>query len=457
MPVQSTHPEYDQHLLEWLMIDDALEGERAIKGNPRNLPKPSGMVEAEKLDASGNSYLYEGYTARAQYEQWVRDSLRTMMGLVSRLQPEIGLPDGLKGLESNATDDGFSLKQLFFRVVRQIISHGRVPLLVNMDNKGEPLFSTYAARNAINWKTGDQGGRQDLVLAVFREFRDKGDEYSHDCETVYRVFRMIDGVCHTEVVSEGGEAMEELRPIGTVGSGNALVRGLEYIPLIYCGSTDNAPGVDEVPLLTMARAALKNYQLSADYFTALHYTSHPQPWVSGLDENAELSVTGPSAAWDLGAKGSCGYLEFQGAGIEAVRKAMADQKAVALEAGAKVIDAGGTESGEARKTRQNDQQATLHSIVITAAEGIEQALRYAAEWKGYNPDQVTFTVKPEFLVPEIDPQVAANLLTSAQAGLISHVSYWTYLTTGRMPERRWEDEQDLIEQQGPTLGGLGGL
>ncbi|KAA0995453.1 DUF4055 domain-containing protein [Pseudomonas sp. ANT_J12] len=453
MPVQSTNPDFDAHIAEWEMMDDALEGEGAIKRNDRNLPKPSGMVEAEKLDAAGNKYLYQNYTNRAQYEHWVRDSLRSMMGLVTRLIPEIALPSGLKGLEDNATSDGFGLKQLFFRMVRQAISHGRVPLVVNIDDAGEPYFSTYATRNAINWKVGSQGGRQDLVLGVFIEFRDdKEDEFDHDCKMVYRVFKMIGDVCYSEVLGENGEVIEELKPLGTTGTDNRLVRGLEFLPVIYCGSTDNSPDVDEVPLLTMARAALKSYQLSADYFTALHQTSHPQPWVSGLEETVELSVTGPSAAWDLGLNGKCGYLEFQGAGIEAVRKAMDDQRNAAVEAGAKVMDVGGTESGEARKTRQNDQHATLHSIVITVAEAVEQALRYAAEWKGYDPKQVTFKVNPEFVVPQVDPQVLAELQKSVMAGTVSADTYWQYLTTGKLPERLYDEEAELISDERESAG-----
>ncbi|QKZ05837.1 DUF4055 domain-containing protein [Pseudomonas eucalypticola] len=455
MPVQSTSPDYDDHLPEWLMMDDALEGECAIKRNDRNLPKPSGMVEAEKLDGQGNAYLYANYRDRAQYEHWVRDALRSMMGLVSRLIPEIKLPSGMQDLEENATADGFGLNQLFFRMVRQAVSHGRVPLVVNVDDSGEPYFSTYATRNAINWKVGSMGGRQDLTLSVFVEFRDnQEDEYDHDCKRVYRVFKLLDGVCHTAVLGEDGAVVEELRPLGTVNNDNRLVRGLEYLPVIYCGSTDNSPGVDEVPLLTMARAALKSYQLSADYFTALHQTSHPQPWVSGLDDQVELSVTGPSAAWDLGRNGSCGYLEFQGAGIEAVRQAMDDQKNAALEAGAKVMDASGTESGEARKTRQNDQHATLHSIVITVAAAIEQGLRYAAEWTGYNPDDVTFTVKPEFIIPDVDAQVLAELQKAVAAGGISWDTYWQYLTTGKLPERAYDEEATLVGDEADAGRGL---
>ncbi len=453
MPVQSTNPDFDAHIDEWRMMDDALEGECAIKRNQRNLPKPSGMVEAEKQDGQGNAYLYLNYTARAQYEHWVRDSLRSMMGLVSRLIPEVKLPTGLKSLEENATADGFGLTQLFLRIVRQAISHGRVPLVVNVDDAGQPYFATYAVRNAINWDTADQGGRQDLVLSVFREFRKKAeDRYSHDCQTVFREFYMEGEVCYTAVRNEVGQLLEDERPLGTVGTGNQLVRGLEYIPVIYCGSTDNSPDVDEIPLLTMARAALKSYQLSADYFTALHQTSHPQPWVSGIDDNVELSVTGPSAAWVLGENGQCGYLEFQGAGVQAVRTAMADQKSAALEAGAKVMDVSGTESGEARKTRQNDQHATLHSIVITAAAAIEQALRYAAEWTGYNPEEVVFTVKPEFTTQEVNAQVLAELQKSVMAGTISAVTYWQYLTTGKLPERAYDEEAELISDERESAG-----
>lgn len=453
MPVQSTNPDYDRHLPEWQLMDAALEGEEAVKANDRNLPKPSGMVEAEKQDGEGNRYLYENYRDRAQYEHWVRDSLRSMMGLVSRLQPEINLPAGMKGLIENATADGFGLKQLFFRMVRQTISHGRVPLVANIDEHGLPYFSTYGTTNAINWKVANQGGRQDLVLAVFREFREKddNDEYGHECEPVYRVFVMREGTCYSSVRNEAGEVIEEEKPLGTTGSDQRLVKGLGYIPVIYCGSTDNSPDVDEVPLLSMARAALKSYQLSADYFTALHQTSHPQPWVSGLEENADLSVTGPSAAWDLGPNGSCGYLEFEGAGIEACRQAMDDQKNAALEAGAKVMDISGTESGEARKTRQNDQHATLHSMVITSAEGIEQGLRYIADWLGFNEDEVTFTVKPEFVVPVVDAQVLAELQKSVMAGMISADTYWQYLTTGTLPERLYEDEALLLPEPAPKL------
>ena len=35
MPVQSTNPEYDAHIAEWHLMDDALEGECAISRNAK--------------------------------------------------------------------------------------------------------------------------------------------------------------------------------------------------------------------------------------------------------------------------------------------------------------------------------------------------------------------------------------------------------------------------------------
>lgn len=452
MPVNTLHPDVMAAMPDWTVMEQAILGERYVKQDASNLPIPSGMKEAEKIDREGNRYLYEGYRDRAQYEQWVQDSLRSMMGLVSRHVPEVVLPQRMEQMLDNATDDGYSLQQLYTRVVRQILAKGRAPLVVNIDENQRPYFSMYSAENAINWRTAQADGRHDLVLAVFREFRDKenGDEYTHEYETVYRVFTLTDGVVHTKVVDETGKSYEDERAIGTVDASGNIISGLDFLPVIYAGSTNNGHDVDEIPLLTMARSALKSYQLSADYFTSLHYTSHPQPWVSGLDADTDLKVTGPSAAWDLGMNGSCGYLEFQGHGVEAVRNAMKDQKLAALEAGARVMDVG-AESGEARKVRQDDQQATLHSVAVTAAEAIEQGLRYLAEWMGLNPEDVSFTVKPEFAVPQVNAQVLAEMLKAVMAGAVSEASYWQYLTTGRMPERGFEEEKAMVDDSPAVL------
>lgn len=449
MPVTTTHPEYDNAAPLWQMMQAALQGEQAIKdAGTTYLPKTSGMLAAESasqgddrlVTADQARQLYSAYKARADYPLWVKDSLRSMMGLVSRLQPTIQLPKRMEGMINEATADGFGLDRLFLRVVSECLTKGRQPLLVDIDDNGLPYIASYTAESGINWKTRAVEGRQDLTLAVFREQVAKADndEFGHDADTVYRVLDLLDGRYRVRLLDESGAALaEESYP----GIGELP---LSFIPVVYAGSTDNAPGVDELPLLTMAKSALKYYQLGADYYTSLHYTSHPQPWVSGLDEDQDLSVTGPMAAWVLPQGGKAEYLEFTGTGIAATRIAMVDQRNAALEAGARVMDTGGPESGEARKSRQNDQHATLHTVVMTAAEAVEQCLKYAAHWMGLNPDDVSFTVEPKFTQEEVDSAMVKIVSDMVLAGEVPRVVLFDLLRKSQSTELTNEELESLL-------------
>jgi hypothetical protein len=427
MPVTTLHPQYEAMSDDWRLMSDSLAERKIKEGTTHYLPKTAGQIEAESQAANPDNEsgltraeaakIYEGYLLRAEYPLWVKDSLRTMMGLVGRQEPTIKLPRGMANLEGNATADGFGLHQLFLRVVSELLTKGRMPLLADFDAARSPYISTYTAETAPNWREANVGGRHDLVLTVLSEERrsEADDEYEHASDTVYRVLDIQEGRYRVRVLDQNEDPIEDE---STPGKRNGdEVKPLSYIPLVFVGSTDNSPDVDEIPLLSMARSALKYYTLSADYFTSLHYTAHPQPWVSGLDDDTDLRVTGPMAAWMLPENGQAQYLEFRGAGIEATRKAMMDQRNAALEAGARVVDVDTEESGDARRARQDDQHTSLYSVAVAAASGIEQVLKYLADWMGLNPDEVEFTVEPKFSREEVDAamlQIVANMVMAGE-------------------------------------------
>ncbi|ENX34913.1 hypothetical protein F889_01553 [Acinetobacter colistiniresistens] len=444
MAVTDKHPQYVAAQKSWQLMRDAVAGEEQIKqASIRYLSKSAGMIEAEKQgDTAGE--IYKGYLSRAQYPLWVQDSLRTMIGLVSKLEPDIVIESTLlSGLINNATNDGFGLKQLFIRVCVELLECGRCGLLVDVDADGFPYFAMYDALSIINWKENSIGGRKDLKLLVLEEqFENSEDEFGHDTKTVHRVLSMQNGALTVRLFE--GDSIEDKTP--DLG-GNQLT----FTPFVFCGTTDNSPHVGSVPLLTMAKAALKYYQLSADYFQSLHHTAHPQPWVSGLDEDSDISVTGVMAVWSLPNESTCGYLEISGDGIDMTKKEMDAQKNSALEAGAKVIDTNNQESGEARRARQDDQHASLHSIVMCAAEAIEQAIKYAAQWLKLDPSKYSFTVKPEFVVQVSDINIAKQLYEGALQGKNSFRTYWEYIATGKLPSHEYQDELLRIEKERDSL------
>lgn len=438
MAVTDKHPQYIAAQKAWLIMRDAVAGEEEIKqAQTKYLSKSAGMIEAEKQGDMAGA-IYKAYLSRAQYPLWVQDSLRTMIGLVSKLEPNIVIESSLlKGLIDNATNDGFGLKQLFIRICLELLEYGRCGLLVDVDANGVPYFALYDALSIINWKENSIDGRKDLKLLVLEEqFDNSEDEFGHDTRTVHRVLSMDNGALTVRLFD--GSAVEDKTP----DLGKNM---LSFTPFVFCGTTDNSAHVGTVPLLTMAKAALKYYQLSADYFQSLHHTAHPQPWINGLDDGADISVTGVMAVWDLPGEAQCGYLEISGNGIELTKKEMDAQKNAALEAGAKVIDTNTQESGEARRARQDDQHASLHSIVMCAAAAIEQAIKYAAQWLKLNPSKYAFTVEPEFVVQQYDINLAKQLYEGAISGKNSFQTYWEYIATGKLPGHDYQEELRRIE------------
>ena len=65
---------------------------------------------------------------------------------------------------------------------------------------------------------------------------------------------------------------------------------------------------------------------------------------------------------------------------------------------------------------------------------------------------MTFTVKPEFVIPQVDAQVLAEIQKSVMSGTISADTYWQYLTTGKLPERLYDEEAELISDERESAG-----
>ena len=439
MSVSTQHPEYAKHYPKWVMMRDALNDE-VIKKGTVYLSKTPGMLALDREGLDPEQNVYCGYKNRAQYPLWVADSVRTMNGLLTRLKPEVDLVHKqLEILKTQATDDGFGLDQLFIRCCVEALGKGRYGLLVDFDDKGQPYISMYDSLSIINWKLSDVGGRRDAKLVVLQEshLKENQNKYSHDSEELYRELELVDNQYEVRLLNESGKEVESFEP--KMGA-----KRLNFIPFVFGGSLDNSPEIDDIPLYSMAKCAVKYYQLSADYYQSLYLTAHPQPYTIGAD-NVDLKVSGPMMLWVLPQGASCGFMEIQGNGIEKTKAEMDSQKTAAVEAGAKVLDAGSNESGEARKVRQNDQHASLHTVVKAAAEAIEQACKYAALWLGLDDSEIRFTVPLEF-AQDIDPQILAQLSNLMLAGKLSSETVWSYLQTGKIPERDFEAEQDLIEE-----------
>lgn len=484
MKISAEHKDRDKLIPLYTLVDDILEGEEHIKSCGRiYMPYTAGMrallhqIQNNEIDATAQQVddLYQDLVARAQFPSWTETALLVMVGLVAQIVPVYTLPDRLKYLEENCTSDGFSLVELFQRVCYHLVRYGKVTLVGDVDEDGLGYIALYDAYSEYNWKHANIRGRADLIMCAFKEkvAEDPLDPFNDGTVVQRRAYVIEDGLAR---VYESRESEEATVFADSIGMPN---RPLNYLPVVRLSAINNIHEKSNPPLLPLCRASLKAYHLYGDLFSALHRSCHPQMYVTGVsvsplqsnntgggerpnkNRTKGFGYTGAGTIWTLPQNATAGYAEPVGSGMGKVAEEITKQKASALEAGAKVMDIG-VESGDAREARQNDQYATLYSIVKNSAKAIEQILRYIYDMTASVENKVEeasikFEVPSDFGRHVIDGTLAAHLLTAAERGAISFSTYWEYITTGKMPERTLLEEIDKMKGEDITLKPITGM
>lgn len=489
MEITRDHSDFFDLVKSFGLIDDILRGEEYVKSLRQTyLPYTSGMNSMRQmilkkdvsigLSLSELSALYDDYLVRAQFPSWTEDALLIMNGLVSQVVPTPKVPKDLNYLIENATSDGFSLTELFKRVCYQLVRYGKVTLVADTWVDGKGYISIYDGYAEYNWDYTSSFGRKDLNMVAFKEqVRSSNDPFIHTTKTQRRAYLIgADGLAKVYTHDdETGSTSEFAEFLGQ------RARPLKYLPVVRVNSLD---GVDEScnpPLLSICRSALKAYVLSADLFSGLHRSCHPQLYVTGIDAspfqatvqnnvagnrnpaktNQNLGYTGAGTVWTLPSGSTAGYIEPHGTGMQRVSEEIKGQRRAALEAGAKVMDVG-AESGNAREARQNDQYSTLYNIIKNSAKAIEQCLRYIYDMSAVLENKaientIQFEVPTDFGRASIDATTAAHLMSAAERGAISFDSYWTYVATGKIPERTYEQERGIMDKEDIKLKPITGM
>jgi Domain of unknown function (DUF4055) len=135
----------------------------------------------------------------------------------------------------------------------------------------------------------------------------------------------------------------------------------------------------------VSQAALAEYRLDADYRHQLYMSGQETFVVTGIEKNEAPTILGASVILTFKEGAEASYVSPSCAGIEAHRLAKQDEIEAAAMAGARMFttaEAPAQESGEAMKLRFAGETATLTSIAQSAAQGLEKALRYAAQFIG---------------------------------------------------------------------------
>ena len=440
--VSTHHPDYDKKTKAWVRVRDCLEGEDTIKSKEETyLPRPAGM-SGDYADA------YDSYIERAHFPLIVSYALSGALGIVITKLPEFNVPKGLEYILKEATKDGRSLTQLFLDVIIEVFETGRVPLLVDIDDKkNEFKFIQYAAEELINWKTSIVESEEALILGVLNEALPSSDDiFSHETEDAYRVLTLDASGTY---VSKLFDTDSELEDFGTVPS----MRGkfLKEVPLVMAGSINNSFAMQPIPLVAVANASIQIYRKEADLANSEFLSCNPTLVLVGASNDDELpNVVGSSVMMVLpNDQARVFYTKTDTAALKHVKDHITGLYEEAIRHGVAILDARkGVEAAEALRIRQSTQSASIYSIYLSALNAIRQGLQIMCKWGGFNEEEIEIDA-PSALTHGIpDSAVLKEIIAGfGEHGVVPLTVIHRYLVSSGLLEQTvgYEDYLLLLE------------
>lgn len=459
--------QYDERIKQWTKVRDCIEGEDQIKAKGTDyLPKPEGANTRQYVDH---------YLARAVFYGVSERTVRGMVGAVFRVEPTLNLPGRMSTLETRATPDGDSMDELLSEAVQEVVSLGRYGVLVDMPQGArtnpEPYFAAYTAENIWRWEEVYNAATAERVVVriVVHEPDFAVDDETHD---LLREL-LLDPITgsYMQQLWIKTEAEDRETPSGTIEPTDpdesgyepfgepfqvlASGRPLDRIPFVFINTCGLGAEPEKPPLLDLANMNIAHYRNSADYEQALHITAEPTPWAAANWEGTKAPTTiGSRAFWQLPLGGQAGFLEFTGAGIDAMETAMKRKEDRMAVLGARLIKDDQAESNIAADTvrlQARGDQSVLISTVNSVERGFNKALEIAAQMIGASTAEVT--LNKDFVETQMPSAQLGELTKALQAGSISYTTFWENLQRGEIgdPKVTADEERERIEDEGMAM------
>ena len=319
MPVNSEHPEYKKRAKQWMKCHDVIEGADQVKEKGTEyLPILTNQTEAQ----------YSAYKLRATFYAAASRTVQGLVGAIFRKPAHIVYPDTYKDHITYLTTDGLNIEDFAQEVANEIISVGRIGLLIDVGILNNPkddraYIAVYIAESIINWEVTKIGNKDVLTKVILKEKYkvNEQDEFDHESKIQYRVLRLSKNKAGTAMIytqevwrkTKDDETFSIIQDMTTIPTRGGVP--LEEIPFIFINNSNLTPATTKPPLGDLVEVNLSHYRSSADIEHGAHFTALPTPWVAGFPAGTKLSI-GSGVAWVTEATDAkAGMLEYS-MGIE---------------------------------------------------------------------------------------------------------------------------------------------
>ncbi|MBA2305202.1 MAG: DUF4055 domain-containing protein [Acidobacteria bacterium] len=448
--VSTVHPSFAAAEAVWDLCRTVAAGSRAVKAKGRLfLPQPSGMTTPN----------YAVYLRRAALFPALGRTIQALCGTVFTRTPIVqGVPSALVPHLADVTWSGDeTVEDAAIWAVGEVLTTGRCGILLDMPIAGgRPYWVLVEAEAIINWRTARVGNDPDqLVHLVIREtvVVPTADGFGQTIVPQYRELALIDATYRTRIWTRSDPALivdPAQTPWVSGGWVEPTRRGqpLDVIPFSFIGPSGIAADVAKPPLEDLAQLVLDHYLHSADLGWGLFLTALPTPWVSGSKTTTPLKI-GSSVAWDLEAGGKAGMLEFTGAGLAAIRDAMAaKERQMALLGGKLLLDAPTAQAAEtatSARLKFASETASLRTIARAISAAFSRVLRWHCWWMGTGEmdPAIRVDLNDDFFTLKATPEDVKALMLLLQTDAIAFETFYAQLQRGGWTREGVSAEQEL--------------
>jgi hypothetical protein len=382
---------------------------------------------------------------RARFPDITANTLRGLVGVSTKRDPQYELPSNIAYMEDVATVDGMSLNELYAFCISEILQVGRLALVVDFRQDGTVYIAPYTTESYINWELDVIDMRRVQTMAAFEHMLPSDDR--QDRRTMTLVYALEEGRVNTYKFVDD-QLVEGPTPITNKG------RIMDSVPVVNVGSVRNEPWPGVVPLIGVSDCALDIYRHSADLSNAHFNTCNPTLVISGVEAQEMPRTVGSTVSMALSNPQAKAY--YPSTDTSALSHINAYQQQVLQEAvgyGAQLLGPTkrAAESAEALSLRQAASGATLVGVVEHVGDALREALQLASDMTGGG--EVEFEPNKEFAELTLSAQDVTALVSSWMNGAISHESLLeNFIEAGIVSaDKAPDDEIDLINMERPAM------
>lgn len=459
-------PAYARAEPSWKLVRDCLTGLSAVSAPDRSyIPY---IMPSDKTQANVDRNI--AYRQGAVFVSMVRRTLSGLVGQVFSKDPVLDVPAPLEPLRESVDGGPVSMDQQARQALSDVLAVARCGLLVDYPrvqlNEGQraptalqlrtqnlrPTIQYYFAEQILNWRIEMVEGLRKVTLVVLEEdYVLEDDGFERKMERQWRVLRLTNKVYTQEIWRRGASGIVQYQaPYAPTGADG---KTFDTILFQFIGSSNNDPGVDEAPLLSLAEINIAHYRNSADFEEIVRLMSQPTPWFSGLtqkwiDENWDDGVAlGSRVAIPLPQGAQAGLLQVNESQL--ALKAMEQKERQAVALGAKLVEQKAVQRTATEASMDNDSDlSVLQLCTKNVASAYNQALHWAAAFAGAPLSEGQgYELNTDFEISRLTVDARRQLLAEWTGGGIAYSEYRDVLRRAGIATLDDEEAQAEIDAQ----------